>query len=399
LKLLGLSALACMFRPTNAILWIFLYGKLFWSRQSDRRNPSFLGTTASVATVALVSLCALDTIYHGRDANNFVVFTPFNFLKTNLTSVSLFYGSNPWHYYLIQALPILCTTALPFVLHGSWAIWKDPHSVALRVMLASVIWYISVFSLMGHKEWRFIHPVLPLLHLFAAKSLVNIAESYPIKGARKRSRNKKKPGSRTFLLPIRRTHLFLLLSTLPASIYVVLFYCDAPISVLGFIRSLPRAELHKGIGFLMPCHSTPGQAYIHREELANGSMWALGCEPPLGVGNPAAYEDQTNVFFKSPISYLEAYFPSKVDPAFPHSPFPASIPGTALQKQDASGLYPWRHSWPQYLIFFGQLLKHEGVKDLLEHKGYREIWKRGREWEGEGERKGGVRVWKWEPRR
>jgi phosphatidylinositol glycan class B len=60
-------------------------------------------------------------------------------------------------------------------------------------------------------------------------------------------------------------------------------------------------------------------------------------------------------------------------------------------------LYPWRHEWPRYLVLFGHLLKQEGVKTLLEEKGYKEVWKAGREWEGEGNRSGAVRVWQWLP--
>jgi phosphatidylinositol glycan class B len=77
-------------------------------------------------------------------------------------------------------------------------------------------------------------------------------------------------------------YVSLIFLTVPASLYVVLFYCDAPISVLSFFRALPSAQLgNSTVGFLMPCHSTPGFAYLHRKELANGGMWALGCEPPL----------------------------------------------------------------------------------------------------------------------
>src|ERR1700728_2688040 len=101
-----------------------------------------------------------------------LTFTPFNFLLTNLSSVSQFYGTNPWHYHLTQSIPILCTTALPFVLHGMWTTSPfGPRS--LRTMFVSVAWTVGVYSVAGHKEWRFIHPILPLLHVFAARSLVD----------------------------------------------------------------------------------------------------------------------------------------------------------------------------------------------------------------------------------
>jgi phosphatidylinositol glycan class B len=120
-------------------------------------------------------------------------------------------------------------------------------------------------------------------------------------------------------------------------------------------------------------------------------MWSLGCEPPLNVSDLRTYHDQTDVFYQSPKKYIEKHFPSSVDPAFPPSLFPRSLPGQ-VGEQD------WKHEWPRHLIMFGELLKDEyGVKELFEEKGYREVWKRGREWEGEGTRTGGVRVWRWDP--
>jgi len=57
--------------------------------------------------------------------------------------------------------------------------------------------------------------------------------------------------------------------------------------------------------------------------------------------------------------------------------------------------YPWKHEWPRHLVFFGALLQRQGVQDILEEKGYKKVWAGGSEWEGEGERKGGVQVWSW----
>lgn len=203
--------------------------------------------------------------------------------------MSLFYGANSWHYYITQGIPILCTTSLPFTLYGIWKTVKhtSARDTSLRTALTTVLWSTSVYSLAGHKEWRFLHPILPLLHLFAAKSLVDLC-SHPSRN-KKRALKAQKPSSNTqvFLghigLPdIPAKYVGLIFLTVPASLYVVLFYCDAPISVLSFFRALPSHQLgNSTVGFLMPCHSTPEFAYLHRKELANGGMWALGCEPPL----------------------------------------------------------------------------------------------------------------------
>ncbi|KAF6763982.1 glycosyltransferase family 22 protein [Ephemerocybe angulata] len=405
------SALACMIRPTNAVIWVFLYAKLLWSlRRYHRLTFTFFRNLVVAGLTAVLSLFVMDSLYYSR-----LISTPYNFILTNFSSVSLFYGTNPWHYYLTQALPILCTTALPFVLHGVYITIRTRNTpkrnVALENMLAAVTWFIGVYSFAGHKEWRFIHPILPLLHIFAAKSLVDLGSSKqskpkPTKKGLKKSDDLQPTSSNRISaylasLPIRKSHLTLLLLSLPVSFYIGLFYCDAPITVTSYIRSLPlpppsasaSEPFTDTIGFLMPCHSTPGQSHIHRPTLAAvpGRLWSLGCEPPLNLtaAQALSYQDQTNVFYSDPRKYLLERFPETVDALFPPSPFPRSRPVQA-------GVQEWRHEWPKHLIMFGELLKDEyGVREVLEEKGYQEVWKAGREWEGEGTRKGGVRVWKW----
>jgi len=305
------SALACMIRPINAVIWVFLYANLLWALRHHRRIITTIGiqvvfvayasfswsldvraNTASKRAFSIAFLFTVDSYYYGK-----LTLTPLNFLRTNFSSVSLFYGTNAWHYYLTQAVPILCTTALPFTIHGIWStfISKSLHDTALRTMLKTIVWVIGIYSLAGHKEWRFIHPILPLLHIFAAKSLVDLTSKPPRpsdesrKGRHQNKQSLSGTGiSRTFIhswlgLPdIPNKFLLFLLLSLPVSMYIVLLYCSAPISVLSYIRSIPKQELgHSTVGYLMPCHSTPGHSYLHRKELANGGMWALGCEPPL----------------------------------------------------------------------------------------------------------------------
>ncbi|KAK2466735.1 hypothetical protein APHAL10511_000993 [Amanita phalloides] len=372
-------ALACMIRPTNAIIWIYLTAKLLLILLPYKHLvKSLIRDAAITGACAFATLTLFDSVYYGK-----VTCTPLNFVITNLSSVSLFYGLSSWHYYLSQGLPVLCTTSLPFVLHGMWTSVKSKKAIALRTMTEAVFWTIGIYSLAGHKEWRFIHPLLPLLHVLATKSLDDLTTS---SASAKRQR-------KTKLIPQR--YLVWLMLTCPLSLYVVLFYCSAPISAISFLRSLPLHTLkNTTVGVLMPCHSIPGQAYLHREELAYGRLWALGCEPPLHGQDLAHYRDQTDVFYGSPISYLQIYFPPTVNVSFPLSPYPATAPGR-LAKLTPDGQYPWRHEWPTYLIFFGCLLEEEGVERLFIEQGYTEVWRRGRHWEGDDKRKGGVRIWKW----
>ena len=103
------------------------------------------------------------------------------------------------------------------------------------------------------------------------------------------------------------------------------------------------------------------------------------------------YKDQADIFYDSPVKYMQHHFPAEVDTSFPASPYPNSAPGAAVRvTHSATG--PWKHEWPELLVVFGVLLEDGDVKALLESRGYGEVWSAGWRWEGEGKRKGGVKV-------
>lgn len=204
-------------------------------------------------------LFTLDSMYNGIPT-----LTLLTFLRVNASSVSLFYGSAPWHYYLTQAFPLLTGPALPFVLHGAClAFVNGPRH--LKLLLYTTVWTSAVFSCIGHKEWRFLHPLLPVMHLLAARSLVSI-------------RDRASPYSpRSTVFQIKRTYVVLLgLLSLVPSLYVMRWHSAGQIEVLSHLRGLSDMEL-RSIGFLMPCHSTPAQSHLHRRI----PVWRLTCEPPL----------------------------------------------------------------------------------------------------------------------
>jgi phosphatidylinositol glycan class B len=188
-----------------------------------------------------------------------------------MSSVSLFYGQNPWHYYITQALPILCASVLPYVASGWYGSLSGMNGTALHMLSVVVAGVILLYSCAGHKEWRFIHPVLPILHIFAAKSM---ADSF-------QSESTTKSGApRANFFPIRKRHLALVLGPLPLVLYVTRYHGRGQIAVMRYLRDIPPSRL-RSAGFLMPCHSTPWQSHLHRPELEGGYLWALGCEPPL----------------------------------------------------------------------------------------------------------------------
>ncbi|KAG6335207.1 hypothetical protein ID866_3878 [Astraeus odoratus] len=389
------AALACSIRPTNAIIWLYMFSVLtLHLRAHTKILLLFFRDALLIGLVVLAFVFAIDTSFYG-----WPTLTLLNFLHINASPISSFYGSSSWHYYLSQALPILCTTSLPFVLHGMFLSLKNNEG-KLKIMAGCVGWTTLVYSSLGHKEWRFLHPLLPMLHIFGARSLLELYNRSAEVGRSRYNSNNWQKTRGPVRLPVRTRDILLLLLSVPAAVYVTFAHCTGQVQVTSYLRNLP-VDNSTTIGFLMPCHSTPWQAYIHRRDLDHpGRMWALGCEPPLGLYNHTKYRDQTDIFFESPIAYMRSHFPSVVNTSFPPSPFPSSVPDSSfvshlvgIEQHGGSWDMRWTHEWPKYIVMFGALLREPNMLALLEEKGYYEVWKGGWEWEGEGKRKGGVRIW------
>ncbi|KIP12253.1 glycosyltransferase family 22 protein [Phlebiopsis gigantea 11061_1 CR5-6] len=378
---LWVAAIACAIRPTNAVIWSYVVTAYLWRLRSNTQLLFYSAVDLCVIGLFSIStLSGIDSLYYGK-----FTLTPLNFVLTNLSSVSLFYGASPWHYYLTQGLPILCTAALPFALHGMWISASAQGTSTLKWLLGLIVWTIGIYSLAGHKEWRFIHPLLPLLHIFASKSLVDLYQGSASYHAQKGD-SKKLP---TF--PIRAPHLVLLFLNIPALVYLATCHSRAQVDITHYFRSLSEGEV-RSAGFLMPCHSTPWHAYFHKPSWSDGHrFWALGCEPPLGGETIRDYKDQTDVFYDSPIRYLQDRFPAAVNPQFPPSPKPYSKPGEATR--DIT--HDWQHEWPEYIVVFGALLHEPGVDGLLKNLGFRVAWKDEYGWEGDARRREGIVVLKY----
>ncbi|KEP53006.1 glycosyltransferase family 22 protein [Rhizoctonia solani 123E] len=405
---LSLAALSCIIRPTAAIIWAFLASELLWRASSSWGHISnLMADGCLVGFVAVFTITLADTTYYGTPT-----FTPFSFLKTNLVSgIASFYGANSFHYYITQGLPIILGPALPFAILGAWSHFKDvptdrktsPSRRIRSLLLALVAWSIMVYSSLAHKEWRFIHPLLPILHLFAADYLINLNN---IKHATDQRVQDNPKTNVTFHLPIRRNHIVYFLAVcLPLNLYLIRWHGNAQIAVTRYLHNLSvGSDRVKSIGVLMPCHSIPGQAYLHLPRLArplSGHLiWELGCEPPLGLNQSQreTYVSQTDVFFEAlgPTRYLDRHFPPEVDSTFPPSPEPFTTPGSSPSTQG------WNHTWPSHFIMFGALENtsssteiQDTVGQKLRRKGYEVIWRVSNGWEEDERRRGGVVVWEW----
>jgi phosphatidylinositol glycan class B len=201
-----------------------------------------------------------------------LIFTPFLFFKVNVVnSISLFYGVHTWHWYLTQGIPIIFTTFLPFLVYGFYCIYTDKTIYhRFKTLLFLSVWVIIIYSLLPHKEFRFIFPIVPILLMVVAYAIQHIGS----------------------LRWRKRIILFLITTQLPLALYLSLWHQRGVIDVMLWMRTQPV----KSIGILMPCHSTPWSSILHKDI----PMWFLTCEPPL----KETTLDEADLFYQDPIDYL-----------------------------------------------------------------------------------------------
>ncbi|KAI8374976.1 Alg9-like mannosyltransferase family-domain-containing protein [Choanephora cucurbitarum] len=258
---LFLAALACVMRPTNGIIWLFAGCQLLWVSQN---RLAVALNAVLICSVVVACNVWIDTALYKE-----LVFTPLEFFKTNvINNISLFYGVHTWHWYLSQGLPVILTTFLPYTLFGLYRVYHTPTVYQrMKSLLSLMGWVISVYSLLPHKEFRFLFPIVPLILMVSAYGIQH-------KG--------------------RLTIAFLVLTQLPMALYLSLWHQRGVVDVMLWLR----LQEPTSVGVLMPCHSTPWYSIIHK----NIPMWFLTCEPPLTEG----VLDEADAFYAEPLEFLKA---------------------------------------------------------------------------------------------
>ncbi|KAH7085012.1 Alg9-like mannosyltransferase family-domain-containing protein [Paraphoma chrysanthemicola] len=398
-----LAALACVLRPTNALVWLTVFVPTFW-QASKRLRYVLVREILFCGSVILACSAASDRLYYG-------VWTlpPLRFLYFNIAqSLAVFYGRNRTDYYLTEGLPLLLTTALPFAAVGllqalrgkelrhspvtSSRSIKLPapelvHDATQRRILIRLAWTCAVttiaLSLISHKEVRFLFPILPFLHVAAAGPLSIFRPS-------------------TGGLKHKIIIGFLLVTNILIAGYVSQVHQRGVIDVLDYLRHKHEARnklsnltqitdtqiFNTTVGFLMPCHSTPWRSHLIYPSI---SAWALTCEPPLNIplSERSTYLDEADEFYikPGPVSWLRDNMES-----LDTIQSGGSRSGRHWMRQDPKFKAKYRRTWPQNLVFFGQL---EGtMREVLGETRYRECWRGfNTHFHDDSRRNGDVVVW------
>ncbi|KAI1432339.1 glycosyltransferase family 22 protein [Xylaria sp. CBS 124048] len=328
---LFLAAFAVLLRPTNIFVWIAICTLMLTRFTLGGKSPLdrrvlfiFSREFFACGLLALGISLVCDRQYFGEWK-----FPPFAWLYFNLAKdLAKFYGQNDWHYYLLQGIPLLCTTMVPFVLQGlvksldAESSYSVTTANTLKALTFIVITTICTLSLVSHKEVRFIQPLLPALHILAAPYITSFFTNISTSSAKicppPALRWRRKP-----LLAIA------LLVNIVIGGYLSWFHAAAPIEVMSFLRgefervhpsqlnfgrASPNATLTQNTInppqelfalFLTPCHATPWRSHLIYPAL---SARALTCEPPLDTAPDSlertTYQDETRRFYNDPVNFL-----------------------------------------------------------------------------------------------
>ncbi|KAK2552896.1 GPI mannosyltransferase 3, partial [Acropora cervicornis] len=247
IKALGFAALSCIIRPTAAIIWIPLCARhLFLTLHKLR---FIFENLLPVGFLAMLWSLVLNSWLYKR-----WTFVELNFVKFN-------------------------------VLNNM----ASPHQ---RLLGWLILWVISIYSFLSHKEFRFIFPVLPLAMCYCGLFLSSLCDCQLRKN--QAAHHQLLSGMKAKLLV-----LFLAVTNVPMALYTSTVHQRGSIDVMGYIHDeslKPTSDDGMSVLFLMPCHSTPF--------FRNISMRILECPPSDKPG----YLDEADKFYLNPSAWLTKQF-------------------------------------------------------------------------------------------
>ncbi|EXJ78667.1 hypothetical protein A1O1_09068 [Capronia coronata CBS 617.96] len=372
------AAVATVLRPTNILIWASLTMLTFlrgWRSIGPTwvECPLFMRETILCGGLILLLSAIVDRIFYDTWA-----FPPLNFLRVNVVqSLATFYGNNDWHYYISQGYPLLLTTALPFTLVGLYRslnsnistseVTSAGHAV-LRSLSIICLLVPACFSIIAHKEVRFIYPLLPALHIVTGLPLSLFFGS---RTSAQQSRPSRRLARRVLLVLlvglnvsisyyttqihnsgiIQLTHyLRNEFETTYLPVTATTFRAGVGLGAEAGIESEPGSSSGSGsrlgmgsptnmtIGMLMPCHSTPWRSHLQYPPTSYSPgihAWALTCDPPLDLPltERATYLDEADQFYADPGVWLKKHM-SRDPPRSKHPRLQAHSNGISASTQN-----------------------------------------------------------------
>lgn len=274
IKFIWIVALVCIIRPTAIIVWLPLIIFDFFAHK--RYTVSHLTRYIFIGLMSLIFSIMLDSYLH----SSFVV-TQWNFLYYNIIKkVNAHYSVEHLYWYFICGLPPVLGPIFFIFVYISIKKLKHINRIDTDFkLIITVLWTLLVFSMIPHKEQRFLLPLIPMIFFVTTQQISLICNSF------------------------RKLAYFTVLLNTIVLIYLGRYHQIGSIHVMSHLATIPP---NSTLLFLMPCHSTPLYSHLH----LNITTRILTCEPNLH--DTLNYKDEADVFFENPIKWLdESYTLSK----------------------------------------------------------------------------------------
>lgn len=274
-RYLWIVGFLCMIRPTAAIIWLPL---CFYHLCTSSQNKfTLLCQYCTICIICCLSSILLDSYCYGT-----LVISPWEFFRVNvLYRVGDLYGTQHLLWYIFCGLPVLLGCYYIMFLLCIWQIMKHPSSFHRQAIMLIVIgWTIGTYSLLSHKEFRFLLPLLPMCIYICTSCKL----PYNTKFA--------KTARKIFLASLIVTNVF-------PGLYFSLIHQRGSLDVMHILRErVVNTENVTNVLFLTPCHATPLYSHLH----LNVPIKILTCEP--NFSNNTNYVDEADMFSENPMEWL-----------------------------------------------------------------------------------------------
>jgi GPI mannosyltransferase 3 len=307
---LAWAGAAVAVRPTAAIVWLAVGLQEIYAllrRGHYGRLAALARSVTLVGALTLAGSVLIDRVGFGQ-----WTVVVFNFVQFNVLSGSAdFYGVHAWHWYVSNGWPTMLFTCTPLLFVGVYVAHREQRA-PFYIMAATT----AVYSLLGHKEFRFVMPLLPVALMYVGLALATICRpvatssvSRLLLADRSKQTLAAMEAQASSDKPARRRRwavalaLLLVGANVPMAIYFSQSHQRGVIDAMAWLRDADQVE---SIHFLMPCHSTPLYSHLHKPVATR----YLRCLPPLPDVVP--HYDEADDFFSDPASFVERFYGNKL---------------------------------------------------------------------------------------
>ncbi|XP_028399232.1 GPI mannosyltransferase 3-like [Dendronephthya gigantea] len=289
-KALVLASLSCLVRPTAMVIWVPLGVARLWKVSPVHFLLIFVLPTG---LFSLIFSILTDSYFYRK-----FVLVQYNFLYFNIMqNIGELYGTHPWHWYFTQGVPAVLGSHLAPLAIGLYSSGK-----CLQKWLLLIVIDVTVFSFLGHKEFRFILPVVPMAMLISGRGLHYIATTDSSVNVKKHDDNSIRDITHISFKG-KLLAIFLIVTNIPVALYIGLVHQRGTLDVMRALNEKVETKTNDAVWFLMPCHSTPYYSYMHSKV----DMRFLDCSPNQQPG----YIDEADLFYNNPQSWLDVTFKNR----------------------------------------------------------------------------------------